>query len=342
MTELLNTLYVQTPGTSLHLDGDAIRVHVPDDDTVRRLPLVRLDHIVLFGGANISQELFLRCADDARGVTWVTGLGRIRATLAGPTRGNPLLRRAQHQAHNNPAERLSIAQAMIAGKLHNSRQVLLRAARDLNGPRQTRLRQAADAQTRYLSATATAPDVDALYGVEGSAARDYFATFNDLLAPHTAMSFTTRTRRPPLDNVNCLLSFLYGMLRIAVHGALEHVGLDPHIGYLHGVRPGKPALALDLMEEFRPLLADRLAITLLNRKEVTHDHFEQLPGGAVRLTESGRKIVLNAWQHSRTRSWPHKYLNREVPAALLPLVQARVLARHLRGDIDTYLPWTPA
>jgi CRISPR-associated protein Cas1 len=137
-----------------------------------------------------------------------------------------------------------------------------------------------------------------------------------------------------------LLSFLYGMLRVAVHGALEQVGLDPYIGYLHGIRPGKPALALDLMEEFRPLLADRLALTMLNRRELQDSDFEALPGGAVRLTDTGRKTVMNALQQSRERMWPHTHLGREVPAALLPLVQARLLARHLRGDLDQYLPWT--
>ncbi|MEV0648296.1 type I-C CRISPR-associated endonuclease Cas1c [Phytomonospora sp. NPDC050363] len=342
MTELHNTLYVQTPGTSLHLDGDALRIHHPDDDRTRRLPLTRLNQIVLFGGANISQDLTLRCAADGRGVTWLTGMGRFLARISGPTTGNPLLRTAQHNAHNSTPARLHIARAFLAGKLHNSRQVLLRSARDLTGTRQTKTREAADNQARLLPKLPDADNIDTLLGIEGTAARDYFNAFPHLIAAHTGMTFTLRTRRPPLDPVNCLLSFLYGMLRVAVHGALENAGLDPYIGYLHAIRPGKPALALDLMEEFRPLLADRLALTLINRKEITDDHFEHLPAGAVRFTDDGRRAVLNAWQHSRTRTWPHKHLDRDIPAALLPLVQARILARHLRGDLDTYLPWTPA
>jgi CRISPR-associated protein Cas1 len=181
-------------------------------------------------------------------------------------------------------------------------------------------------------------DLEALMGIEGSAARDYFAVF-PAMCPASGSPFE-RTRRPPVDPVNCLLSFLYGMLRVAVHGALEQAGLDPYIAYVHGVRPGKPALALDMMEEFRPLLADRLAITLINRRELHDRDFQNLPGSTVRLTDDARRTVLNAWQRSRERTWPHAYLGRDVPAALLPLIQARLLARHLRGDLDDYLPWT--
>ena len=338
MTELLNTLYVQTPGTSLHLEGDTVRVVHPEQPGRKILPLARIDHVVLFGGVTITDDLLLRCADDRRTVSWLTGLGRFRARLDGPTAGNPLLRRSQHRAHEDQGRRLAIAQRMIAGKIHNSRQVLLRAARDATGQKQATLRTAADRHAQLLPATGKAADPEFLMGIEGAAARDYFAAF-----PAMCLSSPDpfeRTRRPPADPVNCLLSFLYGMLRVTVHGALEQAGLDPYIGYLHGVRPGKPALALDLMEEFRPLLADRLTITLLNRRELADNDFQYLPGPAVRLTDDARRTVLNAWQRSRERAWPHPHLGREVPAALLPLIQARLLARHLRGDLDDYLPWT--
>ncbi|WP_084965357.1 type I-C CRISPR-associated endonuclease Cas1c [Thermoactinospora rubra] len=338
MTELLNTLYVQTPGTSLHLDGDTVRIVHPDTPGRRILPLARIDHVVLFGGVTITDDLLLRCADDRRTVSWLTVNGRFRARLGGPTAGNPLLRKAQHLAHENLQHRLRIAQHMVAGKIHNARQTLLRAARDATDPRQSRLRHAAERHADLLQQAGGVPDIDKLMGIEGTAAREYFAALPAMcsLAPDPF----ERNRRPPTDPVNCLLSFLYGMLRVAVHGALEQVGLDPYIGYLHGVRPGKPALALDLMEEFRPLLADRAALTLLNRKEVTDGDFERLPNRALRLTEDGRRTVLNAWQQSRSRLWPHAHLRRDVPTALLPLIQARLLARHLRGDLDHYLPWT--
>ncbi|RVW01991.1 type I-C CRISPR-associated endonuclease Cas1c [Rhodococcus xishaensis] len=338
MTELLNTLYAQTPGTSLQLDGDTVRIRHPDHPGRRILPLARIDHLVLFGGVTTTNELLLRCADDRRTVSWLTSFGRFRARLDGPTVGNPLLRRAQHRAHEDSQRRLEIAQGMVAGKIHNSRQVLLRAARDVAGQRQDVLRAAAQRHAETLRAAALVPHMEALLGVEGTAARDYFGAY-PALSTRISAPFE-RSRRPPVDQANCVLSFLYGMLRVAVHGALEQVGLDPYIGYLHSVRAGKPALALDLMEEFRPLLADRLALTLLNRNEVQERDFEHLPNGAVRLTDAGRRTVLNAWQHSRERMWPHAQLDREIPAALIPLVQARLLARHLRGDLATYRPWT--
>jgi len=338
VTELLNTLYVQTPGSSLHLESDTLRVVHPDQPGRKILPLARIDHLVLFGGVTITDDLLLRCADDRRSISWLTGFGRFRARVCGPTAGNPLLRRAQHRAHDDEVWRLSIAQRMVAGKIHNSRQVLLRAARDATGAKQSTLRVAAERNAIALNQTGQADDISILMGAEGLAARDYFAAL-PAMCPSATTPFQ-RTRRPPTDPVNCLLSFLYGMLRVAVHGALEQVGLDPYIGFLHGVRPGKPALALDLMEEFRPLLADRLVMTMLNRKELTENDFERLPGDVVRLTDNARRTVLNAWQTSRQRAWPHAHLQRDVPAALLPLIQARLLARHLRGDLDEYLPWT--
>ena len=340
MTELLNTLYVQTPGTSLHLDGDTVRVYHPDHPGRRLLPLVRLDHLVLFGGVTPSDELLLRCADDGRSVSWLTGNGRFRAGLIGPTHGNPLLRQAQHRAADTPDRQLPIATSFVAGKIHNARQVLLRTARDTSGHRQTALRASAELLAQRLDLLASATNTNEVLGVEGIAARDYFAAMPYLLGDSKDWKASGRNKRPPTDPLNCLLSFLYGMLRVAVHGALDQVGLDPYIGYLHAVRPGKPALALDLMEEFRPLLADRLALTLLNRRELNPADFEKLPNGAYRLTDPGRKTVLAAWQQSRQRDWPHAQLGRQVPAALLPLVQARLLARHLRGDLTAYQPWT--
>ncbi|MEV6814791.1 type I-C CRISPR-associated endonuclease Cas1c [Micromonospora sp. NPDC051296] len=340
MTELLNTLYVQTPGTSLHLDGDTVRIYHPDQPGRRLLPLVRLDHLVLFAGVTPSDDLLLRCADDGRSVSWLTGSGRFRAGLIGPTHGNPLLRQAQHRAADSPDRQLPIAVAIVAGKIHNARQVLLRTARDTSGHRQTALRASAELLAGRLELLATAASTNEVLGVEGIAARDYFAAMPYLLGASKDWKTSGRNKRPPTDPLNCLLSFLYGMLRVAVQGALEQVGLDPYIGYLHAVRPGKPALALDLMEEFRPLLADRLALTMLNRRELTPTDFEELPNRAYRLTDSGRKTVLAAWQQSRQRDWQHAQLGRQVPAALLPPVQARLLARHLRGDLTAYQPWT--
>lgn len=336
MTELLRTLFATTPGTSLHLDGDALRIAHPDKPGRHLLPLIRLDHIVAWNGVSLTDDLVHRCAADGRSITWVTRNGRFLARTSGPHTGNPHLRLAQVRTHDNPEARLTLAKTFVAGKLHNYRQLLLRAARDTTGTRQTRLRDIAENHAGALTQLADATTLAEALGIEGRAARDYFQGL-DQLAPGVA---TGRTRRPPTDPVNCLLSFGYGMLRVAVHGALEQVGLDPYIGYLHGIRPAKPALALDLMEELRPLLVDRLVLTLLNRGQITDRHTETLPGGAVQLTEDGRRLFLEHWSKARDRTWPHATLGRDIPAALIPLVQARLLARHLRGTADAYHPWT--
>ena len=336
MTELLNTLYATTAGSSLHLDGDALRVFHPERPGRHLIPLVRLDHIVAWNGVDLSDDLLHRCAADGRSVTWVTRNGRFLARTSGPQTGNPLLRLAQFRAYERVEHRICIARAIVAGKLHNYRQLLLRSARDATGDRQTRLRDIAERHAVALTDLGEATALPEVLGIEGRAARDYFQGL-ELLAPGTMAG---RTRRPPLDPVNCLLSFGYGMLRVAVHGALEQVGLDPYLGYLHGIRSGKPALALDLMEEFRSLLVDRLVLTLVNREQLKGTHTETLPGGAVQLTDDGRRFFLEQWSTARQREWHHAGLGRDIPAALLPLVQARLLARHLRGDSDAYLPWT--
>jgi CRISP-associated protein Cas1 len=251
-----------------------------------------------------------------------------------------LLRHAQHLACADPARRLAIARCWVAGKIQNSRQVLLRGARDAQGNRQAKIREIAEAIAQVLPAVRDAAGMDELLGTEGQAARVYYQGFAQLLraAPDIPV-FTVRAKRPPTDPVNSMLSFLYGLLRTAIHGAAEQVGLDPYVGFLHGLRSGKPALALDLMEEHRPVFADRLALTLLNRRQIQTTDFEYLPGGAVRLTEAGRRTTLGAWQQSKQRQWPHQLLGRRVPAGLLPAVQARLLARYIRGELPSYLPW---
>jgi CRISPR-associated protein Cas1 len=335
-TELLNTLYATTPGMSLHLDGNAVRIAHPERPGRHLLPLSRLDHIVAWNGVSLTDDLLHRCAADGRSVTWLTRNGRFLARVSGPQSGNPRIRLAQYRAHDDPHRRLTLAKTLVAAKIHNYRQLILRGARDTTGARQTRLREVAARHAGYLAQLGSTEDLPQAMGIEGRAARDYFQGL-DLLAPGIS---TGRNRRPPLDPANCLLSFGYGMLRVAVHGAVEQVGLDPYIGYLHGVRPGKPSLVLDLMEELRPLLVDRLVLTLLNRGQITASHTTTLPGGAVQLTEQGRRFFLEQWSATRDRRWPHSALDRHIQAGLIPLVQARLLARYLRGDANAYLPWT--
>ena len=340
MTELLNTLYVQTQGAGLYLDHDTVRVAGPDGTGRQSLPLSRLDSIIAYGHVTISSELLTRCAGDGRAVVWMSLSGRFLARADGPVRGNVLLRHAQHLACADPARRIPIARCCVAGKIQNSRQVLLRSARDISGPRQMDVREIADKVADLLAMVRDAVSIDELLGAEGQAARLYYQGFALLLRAGPEMPpFTLRTKRPPTDPVNALLSFLYGLLRTHIHGAAEQVGLDPYVGFLHGVRPAKPALALDLMEEYRPVFADRLTLTLLNRRQLQRRHFENLPGGAVRLTDDGRKTVLTEWQRAKQREWPHRLIGRRVPASLLPAVQARILARHIRGELPSYVPW---
>lgn len=340
-TELLNTLYVQTQGTQLRLEQDSLRVRIPDVSGRKILPLKRIESIVVYGHVDLSTELITRCAQDNRPVTWMTQGGRYLARLDSAVHGNVLLRHAQHQLHDDPAARLGIARNIVAGKIRNSRWILLRAARDATAAPRDRMRAVIGELEGALAATATAESLDVVMGIEGNAARAYFTALRDALRPAEGIpAFTHRNRRPPTDPVNALLSFTYGLLRGLVHGATEQVGLDPYIGFLHGLRPGKPALALDLMEEFRPVLADRFALTLFNRRQLRPEHFENVTGGAVRLTDDGRKAVIAAWQEWKTQPWEHSLAGRDAPAGLLPTVQARILARHLRGELPGYLPWT--
>ncbi len=340
MHELLNTLYVTTDRSYLHLDHDTIRMEV-SGETRFRMPLLPLGGIVCFGDVLISPALLRRCAEDARAVVLLDASGRFKARVEGPIGGNVLLRRAQHLALSDPVKTLAIARNCVAGKLQNSRQVLLRGAREARLEADTaRLTRAANTLAESLATAERAETLDVLRGCEGDAAREYFATF-DALIREDPETFTLhgRTRRPPLDPLNALLSFVYTLVLSDCVAALEGVGLDPQVGYLHVLRPGRPALALDLIEEFRPVLADRLILTLVNRKQLQRDDFVARDGGAVSLTERGRKEVLIAYQKRKADEVRHRLLDKKLPLGLAPHVQARLLARHLRGDMPDYLPF---
>ena len=339
MRELQNTLYATTQGAVLRLDHDTVRV-VVEQETVARLPLVRLQAIMVFGRVTVTTPLIHRCAEDGRGVVWLTNHGRFRARLTGGTLGNVLLRRAQHEALNDPDHTLAMAQQCVAGKVQNARSLLLRAARDTtNGADETELRAAAQQVGALLGAIRQSADLDALRGLEGNAARTYFAAFSRVVrADRRDFAPTGRSRRPPRDRANALLSFGYALLRAECEAALEGVGLDPQVGYLHSLRPGRPALALDLMEELRPAIIDRLVLRIINRRQIRVEHFEQTPGGAVSLNEAGRRVTLAAYQKRKESTSPHRLLQQQIPVGLIPHVQARLMARHLRGDLNHYLP----
>ena len=342
MKQLLNTLYVQTDRAYLHLDHDTVKVEV-ERETKLRVPLLQLGAIVCFGDVLVSTPLLRRCAEDGRSVAFMTRAGRFSLRLEGPVSGNVLLRRAQHLALSDPERRTGIARNLLAGKLRNSRHVLLRAAREAGPPEHRVLLSEAAAEIAAIveRLPRRGPvDIEMLRGDEGDAAAVYFSVFGLLVRREAeAFRFQGRTRRPPLDRVNALLSFLYTLLRSDCVAALEGVGLDAQVGLLHALRPGRPALALDLMEELRPVVADRLALSLINRGQLTPDHFDVQPTGATLLTEVGRRVVLSAYQERKQEDIVHRAARQSVPWGLVPHLQARLLARHLRGDLAHYPPF---
>jgi CRISPR-associated protein Cas1 len=340
MHELLNVLYVQAQGAMLRLEHDTVRVEL-ERETRLRAPLIRLGGIVIFGQVTLSPFLIQRCAEDGRSLVWLDRNGRFKARVEGQARGNVLLRRAQHLALSDLERTCRIARQITAAKIQNSRQVLLRAAREAVAvPDSAALSDAAARLADILLRLRESQDLNVVRGAEGEAARTYFGVFGHMVRGERA-EFTLhgRTRRPPRDRTNAVLSFLYALVRAECSAALEGVGLDPQVGFLHALRPGRPALALDLMEELRPVLADRLAITLINRRQLKAEDFEATPGGGVLLTESGRRATIVAYQRRKEEELQHRVLKQRVPLGLVPHVQARLLARHLRGDLKEYPPF---
>jgi CRISPR-associated protein Cas1 len=341
--QVLNTLYVTVPDSYLHLDNDTLRVEI-ERETRLRVPLHHLSAVVCFGHVMVSPILMHRLADDGKSLVLLDGHGRFKARLEGPVSGNVLLRQAQHRRVASTDFCLATAKACIAGKLKNCRQVLLRGARE-NGRADDgkQLSDAAEELGRALARLEHAPDLDGVRGIEGDAAKRYFGAIGLIVRPEARTAFTPngRTRRPPLDRMNALLSFLYALLMNDVRSAVESVGLDPQMGFLHALRPGRAALALDLMEEFRPLLADRLALTLVNRRQIDLDDFDEHPGGAVTLLEDARRRVVIAYQERKQETLIHPLLESSMALGLAPFVQARLLARAVRGDAETYMPFCP-
>lgn len=340
MKQLLNTLYVQTQGTYAHLDHDTLKLEV-ERSTKFQVPLHHLGGIVVFGNVLVSPFLVHRCAEDGRSLVWLSEHGQFRARLTGSTTGNILLRRSQHSALDSCVSTLSIARYMVAGKLQNARSVLMRAAREASeaGDRAA-LSTAAKIHSEATQSAESAADLDQLRGVEGYAAKAYFGAFTSMIRTNQqTFAFTERSRRPPRDPINALLSFVYTLLVGECVAACEGVGLDPQMGFLHALRPGRPALALDLMEELRAPLADRLVLTLVNRGQIKPDDFIDRPGGAIHLTDDARKILLAAYQKRKQEEVHHAIAGTKVPFGLIAHLQARLLARHLRGDTPTYQPF---
>jgi CRISPR-associated protein Cas1 len=336
--QIQNTLYVMTPQAYVHLDNGTVRIEI-ERETRLRVPLHHIGGLVCFGNVLVSPALMHQMADEGRALVLLDRSGRFKARLEGPVSGNILLRRAQHRAADDAELTLSLASALLLGKLRNSRTLLLRGAREAGpGDDAEVLKRAAASLAAAARSLGKASDLDALRGIEGEAARGYFQAINHIVKPKLRGHFQLdgRTRRPPRDRFNALLSFLYSMLMNDCRTAVEAVGLDAQLGFLHAVRPGRAALALDLQEEFRAVLADRLALTLINRGQLTRKDFDERDGGAVLLNDQGRRTVVTAWQERKQEEIQHPLLATKVPIAVLPLLQARILARMLRGDIPTY------
>lgn len=340
MYELLNVLYIQKQGAVLHLDHDTVRVAL-DGETKLRVPLLRLQGIVVFGQVTVTPFLIHRCADDGRELVWMTNSGRYKAQLSGPVTGNVLLRRAQHLALSDSKRTLNLARQFVASKLQNSRIQLLRSSRDAGSQRDRELLAAAAAELAgSLERLPQTDDLNQVRGTEGEAARIYFEAFSAMVrVRRETFAFRGRSRRPPQDPVNAVISFLYSLLTSECVAALSAVGLDPQVGYLHTLRPGRPALALDVIEELRAAVADRLTLTLINRSQLQAKHFEAAPGDGIYLSEEGRSVVLKAYQERKEVEIEHRVLKQKVPIGLVPHVQARLLARHLRGDLEYYIPF---
>ncbi len=340
MKKLGNVLYITTPEAYLSLEGETVVVK-KEKKQATRLPLHNLEAIVCFNYPGVSPALMGACAERNIGLSFLRPGGRFLARVTGRVKGNLLLRKKQYHLAQDEGTAVSVAASCLSAKIFNSRQVINRALRDhallVDVPA---LQTTSNFLKETLLAIQTAANLDSLRGLEGSAAKQYFGVFEGLiLHQKEAFPFTGRNRRPPLDNVNALLSFLYTLLTYEMSSALETVGLDPQVGFLHADRPGRPSLSLDLIEELRPVLADRLALTLINRKQIKGSGFAHKESGGILMADDTRKKVLTAWQEKKQTQIVHPYLQERIPLGLLPHTQALLLARYLRGDLDAYPPF---
>lgn len=340
MKQLLNTLFVTSEDVYLSVEGENVLANKAQQ-VIARYPLHTLQTIVSFSYSGASPALMGACAERGIGLAFCTPRGRFLARVTGETSGNVLLRREQYRIADNDRRSCAIAKNMIFGKLSNSAASLQRTLRD-HAPRVTDcgLEDAARQIKEVLPLVLEAPDMEALRGLEGVGAAAYFSVFDHLLLNRKEdFFFHGRSRRPPLDRVNAMLSFAYSLLAHDCASALESVGLDSYVGFLHRDRPGRTSLALDLMEELRPCMADRFVLTLVNNRMIRPEDFQTQDSGAVLLTEEGRKKFLQAWQERKRDTLTHPYLNEKMSWGMIPYIQALLLARYLRSDLDAYPPF---
>ncbi len=334
MRKLLNTLYVTTPESYLSKDGMNVVISVNQQE-VFRIPIINIEAIVTFGYMGASPGLMKLCTDSGVSLTFLSPNGRFVSRVQGQTKGNVLLRKAQYRLADDQTWSLHLAQLMVAGKIQNYRNVLRRYLRDYGeNPEVLTAANTLDIQKRDAL---RAKDRAELMGIEGLAANHYFAAFPNLILQQKAdFPFNGRNRRPPKDAVNAMLSLAYTLVANDTAAALETVGLDPYVGFFHTLRPGRTSLALDVMEELRAYLGDRFVLSLINRRQVAADDFMYQGEKGVVMTDKGRRIFLTAWQNRKRELIVHPYLNEKMPVGLLPYVQAMLLARYVRNDIDDY------
>lgn len=336
MKKLLNTLYVLTPDSYLFCRNETVCVQVGDAEKVS-VPAVSIEAIVCFGKMTVSTPLIGFCAEHGISLVFLTEHGQFLARVEGSVSGNVLLRKRQYESLHEPVFVNTFVRDLLMAKLRNSKCVLLRAARTTQEDG-VPLHRAAERLGEQAQALARADDVDSMRGIEGAAATIYFSCFDQMLGAGCPFRFETRSRRPPRNEVNAVLSFVYTLLCRETRSAMESIGLDPAAGYLHTLRPGRPSFALDLMEELRGPLCDRFVLTLFHRKQLSAAHFEKNEE-AVFLNEKGRRTVLTAWQKRKEEAILHPFLEEKIPVGLIPYAQAMLFARVLRGDLDRYPPF---
>ena len=341
MRKMLNVLYVTNPDSYLIKDGETVVIRV-NEQKIARVPLINLEGIVCFGYMGMSPQLMGACADRGIGVSFLTPSGRFLARVSGYVSGNVLLRKRQYALSEDEFASAEIAIACVLGKIINERTVLNRFRRDHNDQVTDVFQENIDRITEVIEKVKNSEtcDLGVIRGYEGFATKYYFNCFDSLiLADSEEFAFEVRSKRPPLNRVNAMLSFIYSLISHDVRSALETVGLDPQVGFLHRDRPGRVSLALDLMEELRPYLGDRLVLTLINNRTMNSADFTVKENGAVLLNDAGRKKVLSEWQMRKKDHVLHPYLNEKIPVGLIPYAQAMIFARFIRGDIDGYPPF---
>ncbi|HAK44623.1 MAG TPA: subtype I-C CRISPR-associated endonuclease Cas1 [Spirochaeta sp.] len=340
MRKLLNTIYVTTQGSYLHKERETLVVN-QNHKEVLQLPLHNIGGIVCFGNVSCSPFLMGACAENDISISFLTEYGKYLARVTGPVRGNVLLRREQYRKADDLEVVKSVASNIISAKMVNSRIVINRSLRDHpETVDKELLKQASKRIITYQQDLKRASDTDKIRGLEGAAAAQYFSVFNEhIIDNENGFLFSGRNRRPPLDEVNALLSFTYTLLLHDVRSALETVGLDPSVGFLHKDRPGRPGLALDLMEEFRSVIADRLVLSLINRRQISISGFEKAENSAVTMRDDTRKTILTEYQKRKQTKIFHPFIEEDVPIGLLFFIQATLMARYLRGELNGYPPF---